>query len=754
MSTSKRRTAPARVTMSLSILLAAGSLYWTAGFADTLPNVPHSSTDNQWRRLWTATDIVEVTRISSIAIRGATNVTAFILKQPSIVDGRNHFGLYVVDLRHPNSPAKLLEADFLDDLSWHPGTHNWTVRADFGDGVQLYDVAENGHVARLISSEATAVVGGSEGLVVSSFEEPRKTGILSYEWAPDGSKLWYSRLRIRSGSEQQALLDQGVRYDDAAMLGASIQDTERSVQLLGTELHVLSPSADVDRMIAFAPTDVLENSEAFRRRAGSARWVDSTHIQYRLRGLVGKHQRLSLWRFDVLTGQLQRLAMDSPEQIYYSVPTPEGALTVKTVGAERRLSNIDLDGRVVRDYGRIGAEHIGAQLGVWRNERSSRLVLAASFDDHDGLMSASPTSNWTELETAHSHLSACAFNSDLSFGACSQETLTLAPRLIAVTLTNRKVTVIARPNAKYDEVAPLRTVAARWVNRFGFSNTGYITYPRHYVAGTKYPAIVVTHARDARNRFADDGFQWEFPIQVFAERGYFVLSVNEPQHNRDVPRPYNPGAEDVDIARQQFEEAYNPLASMEAAVSALVKSGDVESSMVGIAGYSRGATIARFAMSHSSSFSAASSADATWWDAGGFWGGPAFFRNVYKNLFGGTVFDPNVYPNYLAFSPSARARSFAGPLLQQFTLVAAKDALEMDQLLKDAQVPTELFVYPSEAHVFWQPRHREAAMTQNLDWFDFWLVGRRDADPHKSAEYIRWDQMSKDWQVVVAGRPH
>jgi acetyl esterase/lipase len=157
-------------------------------------------------------------------------------------------------------------------------------------------------------------------------------------------------------------------------------------------------------------------------------------------------------------------------------------------------------------------------------------------------------------------------------------------------------------------------------------------------------------------------------------------------------------------------------------------------------------------MSHSSTFSAASSADATWWDAGGFWRGPAFVRNLYKNLLGGTLFDPAAYPNYLAFSPSARTRSFAGPLLQQFTLVSARDAIEMDQLLKDAQVPTELFFYPSEAHIFWQPRHREAAMTQNLDWFDFWLAGKRDPDPHKSAEYIRWDQMAENWQVVLARR--
>ncbi|MEV4311860.1 hypothetical protein [Actinocrispum sp. NPDC049592] len=30
---------------------------------------------------------------------------------------------------------------------------------------------------------------------------------------------------------------------------------------------------------------------------------------------------------------------------------------------------------------------------------------------------------------------------------------------------------------------------------------------------------------------------------------------------------------------------------------------------------------------------------------------------------------------------------------------------------------------------------------QNLDWFDYWLTGRRDPDPAKKAQYARWDGM-------------
>ena len=703
-------------------------------------------------RSWTTRDIVEVARISDIAIRGATEVTAYILKQPSIADRENHFVLYAVDPEHAGLPRKLLEAKFLADLSWHPGTHNWTVRGDFGDGVQLYDVTEDGRTLVLLANAETPSVGGSEGLVGSTTDEPRATGVLSYEWAPDGAKFWYSRIRMRC--EQQELLDQGLRYDDAKMFGATPYDAERAVRLSGTELHVVDQKTKSDRVIAFAPADAAGDFEVFRRKAGSAAWVDSSHIQFRMRGSSSGYLRFSLWRCDVLGREMVRFKVQSPEQIYYSIPMGTGALTVKSVGSVHRLVNIGFDGRVVTDYGSVAFARIGGGHGAWHDEHSDRLVFSVSFSDHDGLVTFSSKSRSTVLPTNEDHLGVCAFNQDLSFGACSRENLSLAPELVSVNQITGKMAILARPNAQYDAIAPLLTVVAHWVNRYGSSNTGYVTYPRHYRTGKAYPAIVVSHSRDARNRFAEDAFQWEFPIQVFAERGYFVLSVNEPIDDDDVPPPYNPGAPGVGVAREQFKEAYNPLASMEAAADALVKNGSVQPSKIGIAGYSRGSTIARFAISHSSMFSVASSADATWWDVGGFWAGSTLSRNLYKNLLGGTPFDPAAYPNYLAFAPSARARSFAGPLLQQFTLAGAKEAVEMDQLLKDAHIPTELIFYPSESHIFWQPRHRAAAMAQNLDWFDYWLVGRRDSDPQKKAQYSRWDDMAAEWRALIAQRQH
>jgi dipeptidyl aminopeptidase/acylaminoacyl peptidase len=685
-----------------------------------------------------------------VAVRGTTNVTAYIVKEPCIADGRNHFGLFVANQGDPDHPKKLLEAQYLGDLSWRPGTTNWTVRADFGRGVQLYDVTEDGVPTLLVSNHEAVVVGGSEGLVSDPTSEPRSTRVLSYEWAPDGRQLWYSRLRLRSVSEQRRILDHGLRYDEAVMFGATARDADRAVRLAGTELHVIDPTGN-DRVLATFPADEGGDFEVFRHDYGSTAWVDSRHIQYRLRGTSSGYSISSLWRIDVATGETVQFATVTGEQIYQSVPTRDGILTVAAVGVERHLVNRAIDGRTVVDYGSVTFPRVSGGLGVWRDDRDGRTIIMAHFDDHDGPVAFQTGSRSLRLPATGDNESVCAFNLDLTFGACSRESLETAPEVISIATSTGAVAVIARPNARYEEIRPLRTVRSHWVNRYGVSNTGYITYPRDYIAGRKCPAILVTHYQDARNRFAHDWLQWEFPVQVFAERGYFVLSVNEPSFNTDIPPPYSPDASNVDMAQQQFQQAYNPLASMEAATKSLVDNGYVDPSMVGIAGYSRGATIARFAISHSSVFSAAASGDATWWDAGGFWAGQ-FNRNLFTNLFGGSPFDPIAYPNYLSFAASARAQNFAGPLLQQFTLADAHTAVEMDQLLKDAGVPTELFFYPTEAHLFWQPRHRAAAMAQNIDWFDFWLMNRRDSDPRKHDQYDRWGLMAARWQQVKGQR--
>src|SRR5258708_10083762 len=108
------------------------------------------------------------------------------------------------------------------------------------------------------------------------------------------------------------------------------------------------------------------------------------------------------------------------------------------------------------------------------------------------------------------------------------------------------------------------------------------------------------------NAFARDAFQWEFPVQVFAERGYLVLSVNETRSISSTPPPYVADASKIGSERERFYQGYCPLATMEAVASAAIASGDVHPKRIGIAGYNIGSAVTRFVMSQSTLLTAGS----------------------------------------------------------------------------------------------------------------------------------------------------
>src|SRR3546814_6007431 len=47
----------------------------------------------------------------------------------------------------------------------------------------------------------------------------------------------------------------------------------------------------------------------------------------------------------------------------------------------------------------------------------------------------------------------------------------------------------------------------------------------------------------------------------------------------------------------------------------------------------------------------------------------------------------------------------------------------------------DLYVFPHEPHIKFQPRHKLAVYQRNLDWFRFWLQDYEDPDPARSEEH-------------------
>jgi hypothetical protein len=52
-----------------------------------------------------------------------------------------------------------------------------------------------------------------------------------------------------------------------------------------------------------------------------------------------------------------------------------------------------------------------------------------------------------------------------------------------------------------------------------------------------------------------------------------------------------------------------------------------------------------------------------------------------------------------------------------------------------------MFLFPGDHHIKWQPAHRMAIYTRNIDWFNFWLRDAVDPAPEKAAQYDRWRRL-------------
>lgn len=732
------------------LLLSAITAAWvlTARAANTSSNIGR----------WTIADIVQIKRIVGTAVLGSTEVSAFIVEAPSLVDDRDHYTLFEVS--PGRAPKELAHAAFISNLEWRPGTGDWTIRADFGQGVQLYDVSEAGEVKPLLIIKPLTLVGGHGGLVSSSVSKPRLEGVLSYQWAPDGKHYWYSRVRLRSAAVQERLRH-GIIYNDTDMEGVQPSDIRRAIEYAGSELRVVDVRTGTDHLVALHTSGAWSEMTFSDSVGNSCLWVDSFVLQYLITSTPDGVLTFSLWRYDVRTGLTRRVELPGgPYSAFDSLPVPGGFIIAKQTADGYGIYEVTSAGRVLRNFGLTNYKQINIanrgfdRGGMWAGPDYRSWIFAVrrvGVDTADGLILAPSTPAAYKIESVRDSLNECSFNTTLSWGICNRESLVNPPELVSISPRTGRIDVLAQPNAQYNDIAPLHTVARLWRNRFGYVNTGYVTFPRSYVPGRKYPAILITHGWGAQNLFAEPGFQWAFPVQVFPEEGYFVLSVNEPRSRKhQAPMPYLKGAAKSSVAALWFTNDINAMASLDAAAESLVESGQVDPREIGIAGYSRGSETANFIMSHSRVFSAESTANNTWREAGGYWDGGEMGRRSYDSLFGGSPFDVEAFPNYLRYSPSARAREFAGPVLQEYDGYTAPKALELYQLLLHAQIPTEMVVYPDDTHVFYGPRDIAMVMRRNLDWFNYWLLGTRDSHPADPGEYRRWQQMVGGWMACKA----
>ncbi|MES2058216.1 MAG: Atxe2 family lasso peptide isopeptidase [Pseudomonadota bacterium] len=317
---------------------------------------------------------------------------------------------------------------------------------------------------------------------------------------------------------------------------------------------------------------------------------------------------------------------------------------------------------------------------------------------------------------------------------CTRETARTPREIVLLDPVSGRVTPLYDPNPDFASLRLGKVVPLTWKNDRGLEARGDLVLPPDYRPGTRLPLIVTQYQSDGFLRGATGD---EYPIFAFAARGFAVLSVDK----SPIVATLEPGIRTYEEANaadyRNWAERRSQLSSIEAGIALAIARGAVDPDRIAITGLSDGATTAAWALVNSRRFAAAALStcclDATTTMVTG---GIAYADRMRRQGFPAFSQDGRDVWRPLALSLNAGGRKM--PILMQLADDEYLFALPAFTALRENHWPVEMYVFPDEHHIKWQPAHRLAIYQRNLDWFDFWFNGREDSDPGKAAQYIRW----------------
>jgi dipeptidyl aminopeptidase/acylaminoacyl peptidase len=309
------------------------------------------------------------------------------------------------------------------------------------------------------------------------------------------------------------------------------------------------------------------------------------------------------------------------------------------------------------------------------------------------------------------------------------------PDLVAIDLADGHAS--SRPRSLTELNPTFRSVTLghvkpiTWSLEDGTSGTSGLILPISYRAGERYPLLVMLYNVFKEGEFIyQAGWNTSWPAQAFAARGYAVVLMNVPS------KGWTPG--NADEAKRSLVDA--PVAAVKDVVRELVAQGIADPSRMGILGWSYGGFVVNYMISRfPDMFQAVASGEGGSYNPALYWWNSAAGRAETDSVLGGGPY-PRFWSQWQQISPVPCAERIRAPVLMEFKNRNTM-ALELYTAITTQGGQAELVFYTDETHVFSSPRHRYVSMWRNYDWFNFWLLGIKDAAAAKAGQYRRWDVM-------------
>lgn len=333
---------------------------------------------------------------------------------------------------------------------------------------------------------------------------------------------------------------------------------------------------------------------------------------------------------------------------------------------------------------------------------------------------------------------------------CGRENAVTPRRLVAIDTSSGKSRLLFDPNPEFGQLVLGQVKRLHWRNDRGLPVWGDLVVPPGYDGKAKLPLVAVVYYSRG---FLRGGVGDEYPIFPLAARGFAVLSIQRPPHVASTLsgiRSYD----DVNGAgRKDWAERRSILSAVMTGIDLVIARGVADPTKLGITGLSDGATNAIFAMIHTRRFAAAVISSCCDGPLSNLAIGGTAWADWNHRVMGYPLTIANDRAFWKPFALALNATEVSTPLLMQLADREALLALEAYAALREARKPIDLFIFPDEYHYKWQPAHRLAIYDRNIDWFAFWLQGRRNQDPAKREQSERWEQMRAAAEQVEAAQP-
>lgn len=326
---------------------------------------------------------------------------------------------------------------------------------------------------------------------------------------------------------------------------------------------------------------------------------------------------------------------------------------------------------------------------------------------------------------------------------CLFEEASYPTRLVAIDLNTGARQVLFDPNpsfAKFELGAAPRRIA---ISARGAPDTyGYLVLPPNTTGNQKLPLVVVTYRCGG---FLRGGVGNEYPIFAFAQQGFAVLCYNVADNPPEMQTLTTLDSVNAWSRGPGDREKRAVQASLSAVINRLEQEGVIDGSRVGLTGLSFGGETVMYALFNMKNLTAAVASGTEFGPLNSIVAGPTT-----EELMRQWGLDDWLSDRWKVLSVTRNTDKVWAPLLLNVSDHELLLALHQHYALKRSGRAVEMFVFPQEYHVKWQPAHRLAIYNRNIDWMNFWLRGVESGLVGAPDQYARWRTM-RDNQCRLFG---